>query len=343
VKLLLIGNFSSGHIGASLLIAARQLGVETITADTRSAIAAPPWLVRLNWHLLKRRPPYLRKFCESVIDLCRQSAPDILLTTGCAPINARTLHEIGALGIRRVNYSTDDPWSKVHRSPWLLAALKQYDVVFSPRRSNLEQLRSLRGPAVHYLPFAFDPTLHFLSKQDSEELNGYESDVLFVGGADRERVAIVGQLVRKGFNVALYGGYWDRYRRTRPAARGLATPERIRQATTAAKVCLSLVRHSNRDGHVMRSFEMAALGACMLVEDTVEHREIFGEDGETVVYFRTSAELYSRLDWLLAHPTERARLSTAVLARTATEENTYANRLEQMLGLIKVALVPAGA
>lgn len=86
---------------------------------------------------------------------------------------------------------------------------------------------------------------------------------------------------------------------------------------------------------------MAALGACMLVEDTEEHREIFGEDGRAVVYFRTAQEMTSRLRWLLAHPDERVRLAEAATARTATKDNTYASRLSRMLEVVELQVLPA--
>jgi spore maturation protein CgeB len=331
LKLLLVGKFSSGHIGASLLSAARERGIETLTCDSNEAFAAPRWLVRVNWHLLKRRPPRLQRFSGNVVELCRQTSPDVMIATGSAPINAKALRNIGKLGVHRVNYSTDDPWSSVHRSPWLLAALRQYDAVFSPRRSNLEQLRALGGPVVHYLPFAYDPALHFTNEAESIKQRARGCDVLFVGGADQDRLSIVGELVSAGFDVALYGGYWDRYPLTRAAARGLAAPEVIRQATHSALVSLCLVRRSNRDGHVMRSFEIAALGACMLVEDTEEHRALFGEEGKAVLYFGTVQEMISKLRWLLSHPAERLVLSEASTALIATTQNTYGSRLVSML------------
>jgi len=343
VQLLLVGNFSPGHIGASLITAARQLGVQTLTCDTGDASAAPRWLVSLNWHLLRRRPPRLERFSRSVVDLCRQHSFDALLTTGCAPIGARALKDIGKLGVHRLNYSTDDPWSSVHRSAWLLSALEQYDDVFSPRRSNLEQLRALNGPSVHYLPFAYDPALHFRNDSRITPWSDVGADVLFVGGADKDRVSIAGELVREGFKVALYGGYWERYPVTRHAACGLAAPEVIREATYAAKVSLCLVRRSNRDGHVMRSFEIAALGACMLVEDTQEHREMFGAECEAVLYFGTIPEMIEKLRWLLAHPAARIALSRESTSRVATAGNTYAARLSRMLDATTAAAQRANA
>jgi spore maturation protein CgeB len=343
LKLLLVGKFAPGHVGASLLSAALASGIETVTCDSNDAFAAPRWLVRANWHLLKRRPPRLERFSDSVVELCQRNAPDVMIATGTAPIVARALRSIGDLGVRRGNYSTDDPWSAGHRSRWLLTALTQYDAVFSPRRSNLAQVRALSGPAVHYLPFAYDPEHHRPIDSDDFEGRGNDCDVLFVGGGDKDRLSIVGELVSEGFKVALYGGYWERFPRTRSAARGLASPDAIRRATHAAPVSLCLLRRSNRDGHVMRSFEMAALGACMLVEDSDEHREIFGEDGEAVLYFRDVQEMIARLRWLLAHPIDRARLRKAVVARVATEENTYATRLTRMLELLGRQAMPATA
>ena len=76
--------------------------------------------------------------------------------------------------------------------------------------------------------------------------------------------------------VALVGGYWERYPAFRAQALGIKPPEIIRALTASAKVNFCLVRRANRDGHVMRSFEIAATGGCMVAEDTVKHREIFG-------------------------------------------------------------------
>lgn len=246
-------------------------------------------------------------------------------------MNANALKDLGRLGVRRVNYSTDDPWSSAHRSPWLIRALHEYDTIYSPRRSNLPDLRSLNSPFIEYLPFAFDPDLHFPCKPTDNEGGELGSDVLFVGGADRERVTIIEELLGLGIKVALYGSYWDRFTSTRCAAVGVASPDRVREATHAAKVALCLVRRSNRDGHVMRSFEMAAMGACMLVEFTDEHREIFGEEGEAVLYFRNVSEMVEKVSWLLAHSAERAAFRRASLLRVATEDNTYASRLRRML------------
>jgi spore maturation protein CgeB len=91
------------------------------------------------------------------------------------------------------------------------------------------------------------------------------------------------------------------------------------------------VRRANRDEHVMRTFELPAMGACMLTEDTTDHREIFGEDGEAVSYFHTPDEMVDKLRWLLTHDDERRRLADAARRVITRGHHTYRDRLEAML------------
>ena len=156
-------------------------------------------------------------------------------------------------------------------------------------------------------------------------------DVLFVGGADRDRVPIIEELATAGLNLGLHGGYWERYRSLKPLHLGHAAPSTIRSATRIVPINLCLVRRANRDGHVMRTFEIPAIGGFMLAEDTVEHREILGVEGECVLYFRSTSEAIDKARWVLRNPVERQRMAKAAHDRIVSGRNTYKDRLEQML------------
>ena len=159
----------------------------------------------------------------------------------------------------------------------------------------------------------------------------YEADVMLAGGADSERVAWVAPLARAGFSVALYGGYWRRYGATRASARGFLDAQGLREATATARVCLGLVRRANRDGHAMRTFEVPAMGGCLLAERTSDHERLFGTEGENVLYAETPAEAVSKVRWLLTNPSERDRLARAAHAVVTGGRHTYADRLATML------------
>jgi spore maturation protein CgeB len=247
-----------------------------------------------------------------------------------APLTESALRALRRLDVVSVNYSTDDPWNPAVRSNWHLRALPYYDLVFSPRRANLDDFRRLGCAKVHYLPFGYDENL-FASPANSGDTSGY--DILFVGGADADRATFLTEFMRYGPPVAVAGGYWERYPAFRAYALGTKSPEVIRALTGAAKVNLCLVRHANRDGHVMRSFEIAAAGGCMLAQDTDEHREIFGPEGEAVVYFRDAREAALRARAMLCDLPERKRLAAALHRRIAGGTHTYAHRLATMLGI----------
>jgi hypothetical protein len=326
-KLILVGNAGAVHVGAHLYEGAKKLGLEVRFCNTQDAFGGPSWLRRLNWRLRGRRPTRLIPFSEKVVETCRQYRPKWILSTGMAPIEEHALMEIGKLGVKRLNYSTDDPWNPALRAPWFLRALPRYDRVFSPRRINIKAFLHHGCPEVSYLPFAYAPEVHFREPADAE----HGPDVIFVGGADADRIPSMAALIRVGLKVALYGGYWDRYPETRGSYHGHAQPQALRRIVAGAKVALCLVRRANRDGHVMRTFEIPAIGACMLTEDTEEHREILGPEGEAVVYFRSIPEMLEKARWLVDHKEERYRLAATAHERIVRGLNTYQDRLRSML------------
>jgi spore maturation protein CgeB len=333
-RLLIVGNDGGTNIGGSLLRAAQQLRLQAALVPSQEAMEAPAILRRFNWWVRGRRPTWLGRFNKRLLRTLDAARPEWLVATGPAPISREALQKMGEMGVRTINYLTDDPFNPVHRAPWFLRALPFYDQVFSPRRSNLCDLETLGCRAVAYLPFGYDPELQYPeSVRDEREIARVGADIIFAGGADRDRVPYVAALIDAGFRTALYGDYWERFPETRANTRGHADPVTLRRATACAKVGLALVRRANRDGHVMRSFEIAAVGTCLLAEDTEEHREIFGPDGEAVAYFNTMGEMVERARFLLEHDGEREKLAEAAHRRIVGGANTYRDRLASMVAL----------
>jgi hypothetical protein len=327
-RLAIIGSFDGTHLGGSIWRAATHLGIDIAKFDVGDAGRGNRILRAALWRFGGRRLPGMHRLSKSVVAGCRQSEPEVLIATGAAPLTGLALRSLRAMGIVCVNYSTDDPWNPVLHASWHLRVLPEYDIIFTTRRANIASFSDIGCGDVRYLPFGYD---EWLFCPQARTFDGPAPDVLFVGGADRGRVAFMTEFLRTGPRVALVGGYWERFPAMRPYALGQRSPEALCALTAAAKVNLCLVRQANRDGHVMRSFEIAALGGCMLAEDTAEHREIFGPDGEAVVYFRTPREAAERARSLLADPAECARLSEAVRARILGGAHTYRDRLVSML------------
>jgi spore maturation protein CgeB len=336
----IVGNPEPTHVGAHLFNAARWLGIPTVLADVRLAHTRSLWS-RVTWRLGGRRPRRIQQFGRSVVDLCARHGARWLLATGIAPLDVPSLDHLRKNGIRLLNFLTDDPWNQAHRADWFLHALPKYDYVFSPRRANFGDLSAIGCRAVSYCAFAYAPEAHYRSPSDVLET---APDVVFVGGADADRLPYVHALAAADLDIALYGGYWERDPIARRFHRGFADAATVRSVTSRARLSLCLVRRANRDGHVMRSFEIPAMGGCMVAEDTDDHRLIFGPDGDAVLYFSSVPELIQRVLEVRHNTQKRAVLLENAHRAVVDGQHTYADRLTQMIEAagVRVASQEAG-
>jgi hypothetical protein len=331
-SVLIVGNEGGTNIGASLLRAARALQIPADLADARAAYDAPRAVARFNWWVRGRRPTRLSSFSRAVVDRWRRARPSRIIAAGLVPLDAWALRDARTQGIPSAIYLTDDPWNPAFKSQWFLDALPLYDHVFTPRRSNIADLVRHGCRSVEFLPFGFDPELFYPDPAPEPDRAQYQADVFFAGGADDERRPFVAGLLAEGFQVALYGDYWERFAETRQITRGHGTPGTLRHAIAGAKVCLGLVRRANRDGHAMRSIEVPAAGGCFLAERTAEHEGIFGPDGEAVAYFDGLDTMIREVRRLIDDAPRRARLRERALEIITHGHFTYQDRLQTLMG-----------
>jgi spore maturation protein CgeB len=333
MNILITGISGGTHIGGVFLKQSLSNHLSTTLIEIETAYQSPRIIQLFNWYLRGRYPTRMAQLGRQVFNTCLQSSPQYLLTTGITPLNQQTLQNIGSLGIKKLNFLTDDPWNPSHYATWFLRALPHYDIIFSPRRAIVDDLLNLGCRRVEYLPFGYDPDLFYPESVDSLISTIPTPDIMFAGGADRDRIPYISTLLKAGFNVDLYGSYWERYPETKHITKGQADVPTLRRAIQKAKIALCVVRHANRDGHCMRTFEVPAIGTCMLTEDTAEHREIFGKEGENVVYFTTLTEMVEKTQWLLDHDGERQRLARNAHQLIIQGQHTYQDRLNTMLSI----------
>jgi spore maturation protein CgeB len=295
--------------------------------DVKIAASAFPILNKLWWKF-DRLLPHADKLEAAVIAAVAGLPSPLVLTTGLASIREAALKACRDRGATLAHFSSDDPWNPGVAARWHFDALRQYDVVFTPRRSNLGDFARLGVREARWLPFGYDADL--LSGEPDRTVQE-AADVLFVGGADKDRVDFFDRFCATGLQVKVVGGYWQKFRNMHRCDLGQRSPAEVAALTRASKISIILVRRANRDGHTMRSFEAGAIGGCLLVEDTNEHRYIFGVNDETVRYFTSPEDAADIARALLADSASRARLAAAVRQRVTGNANTYADRLREMI------------
>ena len=330
MDLIVAGNAGGTNIGESLNRAAGPVGLKSMLCDARAATRGPRIASTLSWRLFGHRPLHLNAYSRSVVAACQEFRPRTLLTTGQSPVTARDLELMGKLGIERVNYSTDDPWNPGFQSRWFSDALLRYDRIYTARRANEEDFRRHGCNSVKYLPFGYDEAL-WVGPAHSGQSVQTDASVFFAGAAEAFRIECFRALRASGIRLALAGDYWNRDSQLKDSWVGHLDAASLRQWTASVPISVCLVRRANRDGHVMRTFEIPAIGACMVVEDTEEHREIFGHDGSAVRYFTKPAYLVGIVVELLADPASRATLARNASSLIRSGANTYGARLKTMV------------
>ena len=328
-RVALLGEYGGTHIAGSIQHELLNLGIAPILFS--SSDAQRPGLAQKLLYRFNRRPLNLNAFADDLAQTCIAAKIDLLITTGICPLTAVAAASMAAQGIAIVSWMSDDPWNRAYKNDFLIPTFKYMSAVFTPRRSNIEQLKASGAKKVVYLPFAADS--RFFSPAQFERLSDIENDcdLLFVGGADAERRQTLLETAQSGLKLKLFGGYWDKLAVYQKFVQGIAAPEHINRASQCVKVCLILVRRANRDGHVMRSLEAAASGACLLVEHTAEHEALFGADGECVRYFYADSEILPKTKELLANPHERLRLRQNIVDKMQSHSHRYRARVLEML------------
>jgi spore maturation protein CgeB len=279
------------------------------------------------------RPLRYRSFNRELLRCAAAFRPSLLVVVKGQYISPRTLRQIKAsTGAVTINYATDDPFNPRNSTDDLIASIPHYDIYASTKRAIIPDIRKTGCTTVMYVPFGYKPDVHFPDQSaTSAERKKYDADVVFIGGADVDRVPYFQRIVKDSkARLALYGGYWHRQPELRYCARGFVMGRAYRLALGCAKIAVGLVRSANRDDHAMRSFEIPACGAFLLAERTEAHMELFSE-GKEAAFFSSADELVDKVRYYLEHESERRRIATNGYRRVIDGGNTYLDRLRQIV------------
>jgi spore maturation protein CgeB len=114
----------------------------------------------------------------------------------------------------------------------------------------------------------------------------------------------------------------------------LAEGENMSRAFHGASICLNILTLENSDRTNVRNLEIAACGGFQLCERTDEVLELFEEHKEMACYEKID-ELIDKCQYYLARPSERQQVAAAGHKRVMAGGHTYADRVHEILVLLK--------
>jgi spore maturation protein CgeB len=178
------------------------------------------------------------------------------------------------------------------------------------------------------------PAFHHPVELTDEEARALEGVIALVGRRYPYRERLVAELA--DYPLGVWGPDWERTRdpRVRAVVRGGGVWGRAKLAIYAGARLSLNPHHPLNDivGVNIRTFELAAAGACQVV-DLKEDLSTLFKPGEEVVTYRDLGELRRQLDYYLAHP-EETRAIAESSRRRALAEHTLRHRIEEILTVV---------
>jgi spore maturation protein CgeB len=283
--------------------------------------------------LYKNKPTkaaYQKTLNRRLERLCGRARPDIVLVIKGGPVGVDVIRRIkAATAARIVNFFPDNPL-------WMMPfdQIEPYDLFFTKERYALRQLETAGLRNLAYLPMYCVPSLHHPVPLEAAEAASLRGVVALVGARYPYRERLVRELA--DLPVRVWGPGW---RRAHPSLASRVVGGFLDGRAKLAVYCgatLSLNPHHPMNDIVgvnTRTFELAAAGACQVVDLKDELPHLF-KPGEEVVAYRDLPELRRQIAYYLAHPDE-ARAIGDNARRRALAEHTVRHRIEEMIAAIR--------
>jgi len=211
-----------------------------------------------------------------------------------------------------ISVSEDDMYAMHNRSLYYEKSLSFYDIVFTTKTYNLEELKQLGAKRTEFFLDSFDEEVHRqLARFD--EIKNKDIDVSFVGSHEKERAETINWLAKNGVRIVVFGNGWASLKNTHPNLDVRNQPvygAEYVEIINRSKINLGFLRKINRDQVTSRSMEITGAAAFLLAERTERHLELF-EEGIEADFFSSNQELLVKIKKYLSDPEQIRRIGLA--------------------------------
>lgn len=335
MKVMVVGPMWRGSNALSLADGVAELGHDVRSVDTtalsRPRRLSPDWV--LNRADRADRLARRHRLLDGCASIAREWRPDVLLCFKTVHLDQDRLL---ALPVPvRISYSPDDVSNPANVSDDYLAHEARWSMVVTTKRHNVAEVTARTGgrTAVRFVLSAYDPAWH-RPRARAGSARGF--DVGFVGHFRPDRAPLLALLAgRHGRRLGIFGDGWRRRALTadgvrRAAVHGPAYAECFSAAVARTRANLVLLNSANRDTHTCRTFEVPAAGGLVVGERTDEHRALFDEGTEALLFSGTD-ELLAVLDAVARDPGRAARIAGAGHRRVLAGHHRYRDRAAEIL------------
>ena len=232
-----------------------------------------------------------------------------------------------------ISCSEDDMFVRHGHSLWYRWGVCNYDIVFTTKTYNLNELLSFGVKRTVLFLDSYDEQMHKQISQAKLQKNRFSSDVSAVGAFENERAMSILYLAQNGIKVTVWGNGWGGWVNRHPnldVRNEFLFGEDYSRAICASKININFLRKINRDEVTSRSVEIPACGGFMLAERTERHSSYF-EEGIEAEFFSSNQELLEKVRIFLQKDLEREKIAMAGYLRCIKSGYSMRAQLSTML------------
>ena len=329
MKVLISGAFWHGSLEESYARAFESIGWTVVRFDWEQIARAHP-LASVAFADKILRSKIADRVGRWLIAAVEDSPPDLVLIIKGKRINPEQLTKLRPIlnGRPLINFNPDSPWEKQNSSTRLTDSIPVYDAHFTWNSHLVKRFVSSGAKAAHFLPFAYDPELHYPIADTRVEK---KFDAVFVGTYAPERDKLLSAL--RGCKIGIWGNGWAKSTKVpREWIQSAAIyGEEATRVLSLAPCAINILRPQNEGSHNMRTIEIPATRNAMLATRSVEQSQMFAESTEIECYANPK-ELLEKIQLLNDNPDHAQRIAAAGFERV--REETYAKRARTMLEIL---------
>jgi len=248
-------------------------------------------------------------------------------------IKKSTLLKIKTVNKKIIHYSPDDMLNPRNQSKRYLNCISIYDLHVTTKSYNVSELLANGALKSYFINNCYDDLHHVKLNKLNQNF-----DVGFIGSFEIERANVLYFLAKSGYKIAIRGNWpiewlkkFSKYNVNIKSIE-LTFPE-YNLFIADCKINLCFLRKVNRDLQTTRTMEIPAMGGFMIAEDTLEHRLLFDNNNE-VVLFKDQYDLQFKIDFYLNNDISRKQIAENGYKRSITSGysnyNTFNNLFKEL-------------
>ena len=275
--------------------------------------------------------PHVSKINNEIIRYVKNNKVDIVFLYACDIISASTVKKISQLSCVAI-YNNDNPFSSYYpKYMWknVIASLKYADIVYSYRKSNIDQYQKAGARNVKLLRSYYIKERNYYIPDEEIELE--VPDICFIGHyEDDGRIEYIEALLNKEIDIGVPESWKKLGIKSEHLIYIKDTQIKYNEILNKAKIAIVFLSRINEDTYTRRCFEIPIVKTLMIAPKNSDIESMF-EDGKDAVLYSHKEDFADKTIYYLCHEELRNEIALSGYARVKKDGHEVADRVKEII------------